>query len=147
MLDEFIEVNKLDAEIISFLDETSVVEAQRHAKLEKSINISVLLFVTPERDTFLAVFPAEKLLDEEKLKALSGEEEMEEASSKDTSEWIGYKKGLLPPISIYGIKVFIDSSLKDKSMFCVVGPKDYLKLSFESILEANDEVVVEKITK
>jgi prolyl-tRNA editing enzyme YbaK/EbsC (Cys-tRNA(Pro) deacylase) len=148
MLDEFIEVNKLDAEIIFFSKEPAEGEAERHEKLANSTRITVRLFVTPERDTFLAVFPSDKHLSEEKLKELSGEENLAEAEAKETEEWIGYKKGLLPPISIYGIKVFIDTALKDsKSMFCKVGPRDFLRLSFDAILEANDAVVVRKITK
>jgi prolyl-tRNA editing enzyme YbaK/EbsC (Cys-tRNA(Pro) deacylase) len=148
MLSEFIERNDLKSELIDFSSTISTDRLISKGRFPSNLVVKIQLFNTEKNNPFIIIAPFHSELDFEKIKKISSDEEIIEMDHTETAEMTGYKKEKIPPISIYGIKIIIDSSLENKNhLFCRVGEKKFLKVILEEIIEFNDEVEFEQITK
>ena len=148
MLKDFIKVNSIDAEIISFRKETSLQTALFETKMSPLCAVRVEFFMNDKDDEFLFVYPLGTKLDLEKLKHLTGSFEFFSKTDKEVLEAIGYEKETLPPIGIYGVKVYLDKSVQEKEyLLCKISEKDFLKIPPMEIIDANEDSLVENISK
>ena len=130
MLEEFIDVHNLSARILA-------------GHLRKKSGVKVKLFLA-NSSAFLVLFPAGKKLSIEKLaKTINlGFTKFHEATEKECLEITGYKKNFLVPVSIFGVKLLIDSSLKkfDVLYFFLENDKT-LEIPLTEIIEFNDDLI------
>ncbi len=141
MIEDFIEVNKLKSQIVNFPTETSVESLVSKSIFPKNLIIKTQLFVTKDNITYLTIVPFYEEVNFSKLKLIINDDEFLEANDKECFDITGYYKNFLPPISIYGINLLIDNSLKDKkTLICRINEKQFLKAQMSEIIENNDEV-------
>ena len=146
MLEDFIEVNNLDSKIIKVSTDTAVGKAVSSKLIPPNLAVDIKLFNSGKNDPLLVVVPHSSEIDFSVVNELL-EGEAIEMDERETIDITGYKKNCLPPISIYGIRIVIDSSLENKEyLFCKSGEKQFLKASMKDILETNDDVSFKKIT-
>jgi hypothetical protein len=172
MLEDFIEYNNINAKIIDFPTVTDTNFAISSKKIPSSCSVKVQLFDTEENDPFILISQFNSIINfsnVKKILALNNSDIAElndlnvpeldnsktleldnlkilELNDIETMNITGYKKGFIPPISIYGIKIIIDSSLENKEfLFCRVSEKSFLKVPLKAIIDFNDDVVFEEI--
>ena len=146
MIEEFIEANELKAEIISFPTETPVSVAIKQKKFNPKNIIQTNLFISAKKEEILTINHPGKNPQIEVLEKLIGEDLLE-TNEEECLSITGYKKHFLPPISIFGIKVIIDSSLEKLSYLVFpLSTKKYLKIPLEEILSSNEDIVFEKLS-
>jgi prolyl-tRNA editing enzyme YbaK/EbsC (Cys-tRNA(Pro) deacylase) len=151
MLEEFIEKNGLDAKLLPL--DKEIRGYTRIAALagvpEKNV-LRTVLYINSANEPFLAVFPAHAEPDIDRLCALAGCVKAMEASDDESEEITGYKNGVMPPISVYGIKTIVDSSVPDMDRIaCFAGRRDTaLVMKAGDIIEsAWENPVVGEITQ
>ncbi|MCX6801163.1 MAG: YbaK/EbsC family protein [Candidatus Diapherotrites archaeon] len=148
MLEDFLEQNCLDAEFFSFEDGVSFKKALFEMHTPASSAVKIEFFLANSGEGLLLIFPHNSKPDLQKIKRIAGCESISHASADETLEFAGYEKGFLPPVSIYGVKVFLEKSLQGKEfLFCKVGENDYLKISPDSVAEANEDIKIESFSK
>ncbi|MDD4251186.1 MAG: YbaK/EbsC family protein [Candidatus ainarchaeum sp.] len=149
MLEDFIESNKINAKFISFTTIMSMESAVLTKKIPSSVAIKIRVFNTLKNDPVLLITRFNANVDIQKIKEillLDDDEDLIELTSQECVNITGYKKGFIPPISIYGLKIIIDSYFEKKEyLFCRVDEKKFLKVPLASIIQTNDDVVFEKI--
>ena len=148
MLEDFILSNKLDSTIIVFPTNTSTDGLISSKKLPASITVNVRIFNNKANEPIITVTPHNSELNFNILKSILVTDELLELDTFETVDITGYKKDFIPTISVFGVKIIIDSSLEQKEvLFCRVGEKKFLKTSMKSILDTNDDLVFENIIK
>lgn len=148
MIEDFLENNKLDAELFSFDESVSLKKALFETNTPFSSAVKVEFYFNGAGEEFLFIFPLESRLELSKLKQLTRSQELISPGVEETLEATGYGKGMLPPVSVYGVKVFLDKSLEGKAyIFCQIGENSFLKISPDSVIEANEDVAIEIISK
>ncbi len=149
MLEDFLEVNKIKAEIISFPTPTSTNSALSSKKIPYTSTVKIKLF-NSEKEPFLVISPFHSETDFKKLKKIMGISKYDilEANDEESISITGYKKDYIPPISIFGLKMIIDSSIETKDFLCCkIGQKKFIKIGLDSIKEYNEEIIFENIIK
>ena len=95
---------------------------------------------------FMTVRFAHDNINSEKLAASMGPE-IQKINGSRIETITGYKEKFLPPISVFGLKVLVDSKIMKKPIVsCVVGEDKILEISPNEILEANKEAVIKELT-
>ena len=131
MLDIFIKSNNLTAKIVPKSEGTFIRCRLFDAGVEVILTISL-------KGTTLDFSKIESFLGS-KPKPIDADKVMEET---------GYSKDFLPPISIYGVKVLIDSKVfKHNVVKCLISDVLCVKLPVSEINDFNDDVVEVDITK
>ncbi len=148
MLEDFIEFNKLKSKIHLFTSNMSTDMAIASQKLPPKRTVKIQLFNTKSNNPVITIIPYHSELNISMLEKIMGEEEIIEIDSTECLEITGYKKDFLPPISIYGIKTIIDSSLESaKSIFARIGAKKFLEAYMNEVLDTNSDISFEQIVK
>ena len=152
MLEDFIEDGKFDAKI--FLSEDEILSPSQISKicnLPESEIIKVVIYIGSDKKPVLAILPQDKEADLGKISKIMGcERIIREAIPPEVEGLTGYRKGVLPPISIYGIDIIIEKSIMDKGkVACFGGTKNsVVVLNPKCIIEsAWEEPKVEEISK
>jgi prolyl-tRNA editing enzyme YbaK/EbsC (Cys-tRNA(Pro) deacylase) len=138
MLEDFIEVNKLSAEIIE-----RRVLSPAGAK-------SRLFVYTKDSSKWphLFIFPARKKLDMEKVARVMGSHDIREPDEKETLRITGYQAGYLPFVSIYGVVVVLDKSLlKHDYIYTFVGEERTLKIKPDDVIEFNERAIIADVVE
>jgi hypothetical protein len=147
MLEDFIEFNNLKSKIIDYPTIISMDRLIAMNKIAPTAAVKIQLFNTPKNNPFLTIIPFQSELNLSKLKKLVDSDEIIELDSRECVQITGYKKDFLPPISIYGIKIIIDSSLENKkSIFAKIEDKKLVEALMEEVTETNDDLIFEKIS-
>ena len=95
----------------------------------------------------LAVCFASKEIGQKKLAKAVGAKEAKPIALGETERITGYVPEFMPPISIYGIKVVVDSKLAVvEKVKCPISPEQVLEITPKEILEANEEAIEADIT-
>jgi prolyl-tRNA editing enzyme YbaK/EbsC (Cys-tRNA(Pro) deacylase) len=148
VIEDFLSANKLDAEFFSFDGAVSIKKALFETQTQFSSVAKAEFYVNNSGEEFLFVFPFNSKLELSKLKQLTKSSELVSPDPEVTLDATGYAKGFLPPVSIYGVKVFLDKSLENKNyLFFQVGENSFLKISPDSIIEANEDSSIAIISK
>ena len=148
MLEEFIKVNGVDAEIISFHRDTNLQSALFETKSPISSAIIAEFVMNEKNQEFLLVHSVKSVISTGKIKQITGSTELFGKNDEEISEATGYKKEFLPPIGIYGVRVYVDRSLQSKeNLICKIGDRKFLKISPQEIVDVNEDAIVENITK
>lgn len=130
MFEEFIEANKVPAEIV-------------HKRLSGNLVKCVLL--VPGKKTempVLAVFPAGKRISTEKAAKGANCSELRQAREEETIKIAGYESGFIPPVSVYGVRVLLDDSILERQFVnVIIGKEKTLKIKPSAIIEFNEEAI------
>jgi prolyl-tRNA editing enzyme YbaK/EbsC (Cys-tRNA(Pro) deacylase) len=148
MLEDFLEVNEVKAELIDLRKEvSSLSEALQVLGLKKNEAIQAKLLLDSEEEGVLCLFPSNLALDLSKAEKVVGKP-LKVAEEKQVLEITGYKKDFLPPLSIYGVKTLIDKKvLKKETVFSAAGSSSkLLKISSKELIKAAFNPIVEDIT-
>jgi len=150
MLEDFIEVNGLKAKIIPLKRAVSTVrEAEAALGVKASEIIKSLLFFDSENEPLIAIVAGNKKVDTKKLCEAAKTQGVRLAEPKEILEVTGYEVGALPPVSVYGVRIFLDKELKEKELvYGGGGKKDcLLSIPIKEIIEFNEKIFVEEISQ
>jgi len=145
MIEEFIETNDLKAEIISFSTETPVSVAIKQKKFNPKYLARTTMYLSKEKDEYMVIASVGKEFPIEKLEEVT-ETQLLEMNELECLEKTGYKKHFVPPISVFGVRVIIDSALEnfDRLIF-PISSKKYMKILMEEIFSSNEDIIFEKL--
>jgi len=131
MLEDFLEANGLNAKIARGIKRNNLVRC--------------VLFASP-KEFFLLVFSAEKKIDRQKLCAVLKAEKVKPVHGQKVEEITGYEESFLPPVSIFGIKVIIDSEIMGKKpVHCLVAEDKTLEIFPQEIVSANEKALIAEL--
>ena len=112
MLEDFIETNKVKAEIINCAREVqSAKDVMDLLKVPLEKIAKTVLFIDSNTDPVLVIQSGNKRISTAKVCALINAQGIRLASAEETLEITGYEIGGVPPISIYAVKTIMDSSV------------------------------------
>lgn len=132
MLEDFIQSNSLKAKVVNYLAKGSIIKCR--------------LFHSDKGDLMAVAWEKGKI-SEEKLAKAAGASWVKRIPFDNVEEMTGYIPLFLPPISVYGVRVVLDSKLsKQETLNCPVSEDKTLKISAKEILEANEEALEADVT-
>ena len=147
MLDEYITVNGLNAEIMHF--DAEVANSKQAAATGSSFpGVKTILFAH-EKGFVLTIVEWEKKVDTAAIATLLETKNIRLATPAEVEAVTGYEVGGVPPISIYGTQTLIDENVI-KHAWVIAGGGDkfsLLKIQTKDILEHAFEARVEKIAR
>ncbi len=131
MLEDFIQVNEIEAKILPYAAKGKLVKC---VLFSGPINVVALVFV------------GEKI-SIEKLEEAVDASPFEQTSILDVEDITGYSAKFLPPISVYGVKVVLDSKVaKAFKVRCIIGDEKTLEMLPKDILLENEDSLEADIT-
>lgn len=145
MLDEYIDVNGLKAEIMHFNEE--VANSRQSAQVGGSFpGVKTILFAH-EKGFVLAIVEGIKKVDTQAIARILDTKNVRLATPNEVENVTGYKVGGVPPISIYGTQTLIDEQVMKHAWVMGGGGDTFslLKIQTKDILEHAYEARVEKI--
>ena len=135
MLEDFVEANSVPAEFI---------------KKALSVNVVRCVLLVPveeHKQPVLCIFMAGKSLSLARIEEAAGFK-LRAVGEKEAFRITGYEQEFLPPVSIYGVRVFVDPGVLDKRFVnAIVGEGLTLRIESSAIIEFNDDSVSCKITE
>ncbi|MCD6246981.1 MAG: hypothetical protein J7J87_00920 [Candidatus Diapherotrites archaeon] len=136
MLEDFIEVNELKAKIINkpIVNSNS---ARCELIIRKPTTLKPLLLVHLCKDSINLKKIAKMFTDELRI-----------PEARETFFVTGYKKEYLPPISIYGVIIIMDKkAARKEKLYFLVDEERTLMITPQEIIKANEECLIEDITR
>jgi hypothetical protein len=128
MLEDFIEVNQLEAKIV------------RNQKLTHRITCKLFL---ADENPILLVYNARHNPDLHVVKEHVTCTKFTAPDTKKTLEITGYEKDFIPPISIFGVDVFVDKHLfNGQILSCPLSEREFLEITAEEIEASNQDCMV-----
>ena len=144
MLEDFIETNKVKAEIIICAREVqSAKDVMDLLKVPLEKIAKTVLFIDSNSNPILIIQSGNKRISEKKVCALLNVASMRLASAEETLEITGYEIGGVPPISIYAVKTIMDKSVAEqKEVVAGGGDKLHLIRISPKAIEENVEGII-----
>ncbi len=150
MLEDFIETNKVAAEIISCAKEVqSAKDVMGLLKVPLEKIAKTVLFIDSNTDPVLIIQSGNNRISEPKVCKLINAESIRLASADETLEITGYEIGGVPPISIYAVKTIMDKSVVEQNEV-VAGGGDRLhliRISPKVIQENVEGIIIEDVAE
>ncbi|MBN1940867.1 MAG: hypothetical protein JW772_01660 [Candidatus Diapherotrites archaeon] len=131
MLEEYIQSNGLNARLINSIQKRNLIKCDLFGA--ENDYLIIVRFAKPEPDL-------------EKLNQALGFKKMRKITGFHAEEITGYREEYLPPISVYGIKTFVDERILQEGLVrCLVGEEKTLVISPKEILRANEFAEAKKL--
>ena len=138
MIQDFIDANKLNAQLLKFPSDASIDKALSAAKLNISCYAKAFPFVDEKMDFFVVIAIANEKVDVELAEDLF-DENLEEVDSSEVLKLTGFEKEYFPPISIFGAKVvFTKNAKKQKKLMFELSPREFLVIDIPSIEKSQE---------
>lgn len=150
MLEDFIEANKLSARVFATTRKVHTAEkAALEMGLESDSVAKSIVLVASDGTPVLVILLGRDRVDFTKIKALLGVEDVRLAEPEEVLEITGYEIGGVPPISIYGVRAFIDRRVSRKEEIVCGGGDELhlLRIKVREILENVEGISVEDVVK
>ncbi len=150
MLEDFISANKLTATIFETTRKVQTAEkAAQEMKLEEDSVAKSILFIGSDAGPILVILQGKDRVDFAKLKSLAGVSDVRLAEPEEVFEITGYRIGGVPPISIYGVKTFVDKRITNKDeVICGGGDVDHLmRIKVKEIVDFAEDILVADVRK
>jgi len=150
MLEDFLKANGMKARLIEC---TVPVPNCKAAATAMGVNVSDIvksvLFVYDKKKAVLLVLLGDARVSLPKVSALLDGKALQLAMPKEVLEMTGYDVGGVPPISIYGVKTFIDEKVMKKAKVYAGGGDDahLLEITPAELLEFALEPVVTDVAE
>ncbi len=137
MLEDFIEVNKLDAKIVKFNTDTFPEKALLQTKLPPSSLVKTIVFVDEKMDFFVVVAGSDSTVSELDAEDLFEKNKLEKAERKDVYNRAGVDINYFPPIGIFGAKVVLEEKLKEqKYLLFPLSAREFLIILTNDVIKA-----------
>ncbi|MCR4368868.1 MAG: YbaK/EbsC family protein [archaeon] len=137
-LQEFIRVNRLAAQIFA-CDKEVHTAAQAAAKSggDPEGVAKTILLMSSQGEPILVILLGKDMIDFSKIKALVRASDVRLAEPAEVIEITGFEVGGVPPVSIYGIRTFIDKAvLAKEEVVCGGGdPEHLMRIKVDEIMD------------
>ncbi|PIN85342.1 MAG: hypothetical protein COV47_02620 [Candidatus Diapherotrites archaeon CG11_big_fil_rev_8_21_14_0_20_37_9] len=149
-LENFIKTNRLKA--VVFECEGEVHSAAKAAAQLKGNSMSVaksIVLIDSAKEPLLVILLGSDKISFAKVKVLLGVSDVRLAFPEEVKEITGYEIGGVPPISIYGVRVIVDSSVADKKeVVCGGGdPQHLMRITVKEIIENIEDPLIADVKK
>ena len=134
MLDEFIQVNGINAQILTFDEE--VATCKQAQVLERSTPIVKTIVLAHAKGFALVILEASKKVDLRKVENTLDTKKARLATPEEVEHVTGYEVGGVPPISVYGTPTLIDEGVLTHTWVLCGGGNSFslLKITAKEIL-------------
>jgi len=140
MISEFLEANNLEGKVFSFPSDTSIEKATEEVHLSAESIAKVFLFVDEKMDFFAVIASVGSKISAKEACTLFKKKFLEEPDPEETLKCMGFEKNFFPPVSVFGVRVALHSSVKDrKNLLFALSNREFLFISAKDILKANDD--------
>ena len=148
MLEDFIKVNRLSAEIFRCSDAHTAAKASQFTGDAEAVAKSIVL-VASDGQPVLVILLGNDKIDLQKIKAVLGVKDVRLATPNEVLEITGYEIGGVPPVSIYGIRTIMDNGVSEKQkVVCGGGDSGHLMMiKIREILDNVDEISVHDVKR
>ncbi len=135
MLDEYIAVNELNAQIMHFNEE--VANSRQSAQVESTFPGVKTILLAHEKGFVLAIAEGVRKINFKAIETILQTHNVRLATPKEVEEVTGYEVGGVPPISIYGTPTLIDERVMSHAWVMAGGGDKFslLKIQTRDILE------------
>lgn len=135
MLEEFIEVNGINAQILTFDEE--VATCKQAKQMEQVTPVVKTILLAHEQGFALAILEGTQKVDFSKIETILHTKKVRLATFEEVAEVTGYEVGAVPPISIYGTPTLIDEKVMTHAWVLAGGGTTFslLKITPKQILE------------
>ena len=147
MLDEYIDVNKVNAEVMHFNEEVST-SSRAHAAESTFPGVKTIL-LAHEKGFVLAIVEGIKKVDTQAVARILETSNVRLATPQEVENVTGYEVGGVPPISVYGTPTLIDEHVMRHAWVLAGGGDKFslVKIQTRDIVEHAYESRVEKISR
>ncbi|MCX6803262.1 MAG: hypothetical protein NTY48_01685 [Candidatus Diapherotrites archaeon] len=133
MINDFIEVNKLNARVIEYPSDSTIEHALHDAHLSIHAAAKAIPFFNEKTDLFVIVIPFDEKISTKEASKLF-KETLTQASETKVLNLTGFEKDYLPPIAVFGAKVLIHKNAKTHgTLIFSLSPREYLVITKEDI--------------
>ncbi|MFA5931552.1 MAG: YbaK/EbsC family protein [archaeon] len=137
MIQDFLEVNKLDGKIISFPSDTTIEKAVESTHLSAGSVAKVAVFFDEKMDFFIVIAPKDHVVLVKEANELFKKKTLEVAGEEETKNLSGFEKKFFPPISVFGTTVAMHPILKNKpKLVFALGYREFLVITPKAIMDA-----------
>ncbi|MFA5126253.1 MAG: YbaK/EbsC family protein [archaeon] len=141
MIRDFLEANKLEGRVFSFPSDTSIEKAAEEAHLSVDSIAKAFLFIDEKMDFFAVIALLGSKISSKEACSLFKKKFLEEADSEQILKFAGFEENFFPPVSVFGVRVVLHSSVKNrKSLLFALSNREFLLINTEDILKANADV-------
>lgn len=146
MLDEYITVNGLNAEIMHFNEE--VATSRQAGKVETTFPGVKTILLAHDKGFVLAIVEITRKVDTQTIARILETKNVRLATPQEVENVTGYEVGGVPPISIYGTQTLIDERVMTHAWVLAGGGDKFslMKIQTNDILKHAFEARVEKIS-
>ena len=151
MLEDFIQVNQVKAEIMIF--EKPVMNKKQVEKVKTLMNLDMpvvksILFMV-DKQPILVVLLDDDMVSRKKLKDILKAKEVLMADAAEVEDITGYEVGAVPPISIYGVHTILDKKVLEQKTVLAGGGTTHalMKIDVPELERVIEDLKVEDITE
>jgi prolyl-tRNA editing enzyme YbaK/EbsC (Cys-tRNA(Pro) deacylase) len=149
MLEDFIEVNKLSAKIFFVPGKAGSSEQASNFVSSKMPVVKSILLIDSQSEPLLVILLGKDKIDFAKIKKLLNVADVRLATPSEVLKITGYEVGGVPPISIYGVKTFIDKKVAClDEIVCGGGtPEHLMQIRVKEIMDNVEDIKIADIAK
>jgi len=139
MINDFLEVNTLDGQVVSFPSVTSIKKVADTVHLSEDCIAKAVPFVDDKLDFFIVVLSMKESITAKEANELFNKTDLVPAQEKEVVSLLGIDKTYFPPIAVFGATTLVHNSIKDKKrILFALSEKDFLVIATSEIEKANE---------
>ena len=150
MLGDFIEVNRLTAEVFATTrDVQTATKAAQEMGLEEGSVAKSIVLMDSNGEPLLVILLGKDRVDFAKIKSIYNVGDVRLAEPDEVYDVTGYEIGGVPPISIYEIRTIMDRRVaKKEEIICGGGDEMHLmRIKVKEILENVEGILIDDVIK
>lgn len=150
MLDDFISVNKIPAQIHFIPSGTkTATQAERAFADSGLVVVKSILLIDSNQNPALVILKGSDKVDLQKVKKILGVSDVRLAHPEEVLEITGYEVGGVPPVSVFGVKTILDSGIEHlKEVIAGGGTQNHLlQIKVADILANVEEIEIKDVKK
>ena len=139
MINDFLEVNKIDGKIISFPSVTSVEKVADFVHLSASSIAKAVPFVDEHMDFFVVVLGMDDSITSKEANLMFKKKDLVPAQDSEVLSLLAIEKTYFPPIAVFGAITLVHSSLKEKKrLLFALSDREFLVVATSDIEKMNE---------
>lgn len=139
MIQDFLEVNKLNGKVVTFPSDISIEKVASCCSISSSGIAKSFVFVDDKVDFFVVVALKGEKVSVGEAEKLFNKKNLEIATEKDVYRITSFEERYFPPIGVFGATVALHSSVKGKkNLLFELGARDFLIIESKDIKKANN---------
>jgi len=139
VIEDFLEVNKLDGKVHSFPSVVSIETVADQMHISKNSIAKAVPFVDNKLDFFVVVLASEDSITSKEANEMFNKKDLVPAQDKEVLSLLAIEKNYFPPIAVYGATTLVHSSVKEKKrLLFALSDRVFLVIATNDIEKTNE---------